>query len=442
MQRTLRGRLTVAACLAAVLAIATGLGGGTQRVKADTGSEFERRVSGTGTIVDFPTPGSTRTVTVDASLTHASGLTGTLEISEDGGSPVDWPLICTFFSGNGVAIGYGVWPDSHLLAVIDNGPSGDELWFDPTGDLQSDCTAGPQHGTVLSSGDFTIASTTAPPPDANLDGIVDALQPNGTPAGSFVDESISPSTYGSIVSTNGLTVAITDATSPDGVRIVVGPGAPGTQAELSLCGFSVLLDPSTETITTCGSITLSVIRGVASIVLGGGVTVVSIPAGGQGKVTDTGGGSFSVVNLGPVGSPSVSVTVDGTTALLPGGATTTAKTWHFVGFSQPIDNPTVVNRVSAGRAIPVKWRLLDSAGVPVTDLSSASITTTSGGCGVNTTVDPIEEVVAGASGLLNLGGGSYQLNWKPPTSYEGSCRTLHLDLHDGVTHDALFQFTK
>jgi hypothetical protein len=50
-------------------------------------------------------------------------------------------------------------------------------------------------------------------------------------------------------------------------------------------------------------------------------------------------------------------------------------------------------------------------------------------------------VVAGSSGLLNLGNGYYQLNWKSPATYAGSCKTLHLNL-GGVAHDALFQFTK
>jgi hypothetical protein len=50
-------------------------------------------------------------------------------------------------------------------------------------------------------------------------------------------------------------------------------------------------------------------------------------------------------------------------------------------------------------------------------------------------------VVAGSSGLQNLGNGYCQLNWKSPTIYAGSCKTLHLNI-GGVTHDALFQFTK
>ena len=51
-------------------------------------------------------------------------------------------------------------------------------------------------------------------------------------------------------------------------------------------------------------------------------------------------------------------------------------------------------------------------------------------------------VAAGASGLQNLGDGNYQLNWKSPTSYAGSCKRLRLDLGDGSSHTADFKFTK
>ena len=45
----------------------------------------------------------------------------------------------------------------------------------------------------------------------------------------------------------------------------------------------------------------------------------------------------------------------------------------------------------------------------------------------------------GASALKNLGNGNYQLDWKTPTSYANSCKTLKLDIGDGVTHNALFK---
>jgi len=33
-----------------------------------------------------------------------------------------------------------------------------------------------------------------------------------------------------------------------------------------------------------------------------------------------------------------------------------------------------------------------------------------------------EEYAAGASGLQNLGGGNYQINWKTDKAYTGQCR--------------------
>ena len=143
--------------------------------------------------------------------------------------------------------------------------------------------------------------------------------------------------------------------------------------------------------------------------------------------------------MGPAGS-SLSLTVGGTTASIPSGASTTAETAVFVGFAQPIDN-SVLNRVKAGQVIPIKWRLVNGAGAPITNLSSASITATTLLCPLGVTSDQIEETVAGSSGLQNLGDGYYRLNWKSPTTYAASCKTLHLQL-GGVTHDALFQFTK
>ncbi len=91
--------------------------------------------------------------------------------------------------------------------------------------------------------------------------------------------------------------------------------------------------------------------------------------------------------------------------------------------------------------IPIKWRLVDSAGTPITNLSTAGVTVATMSCALGTTTDQLEEVAAGSSGLQNLGSGFYQLNWKSPSTYAGSCKTLRL-LIGGVTHEALFQFTK
>ena len=102
----------------------------------------------------------------------------------------------------------------------------------------------------------------------------------------------------------------------------------------------------------------------------------------------------------------------------------------------------MLNKVKAGVAVPLKWRILNALNAPVTNLSTASITVTTLDCESGETVDQVEETAAGGSGLQNLGGGYYQLNWKTPKSYGKSCKTMQLDIGDGVTHDAFFEFTK
>jgi hypothetical protein len=121
--------------------------------------------------------------------------------------------------------------------------------------------------------------------------------------------------------------------------------------------------------------------------------------------------------------------------------------YRFGGFAQPVDsvdadgNP-VLNAVKAGQAIPLKWRLTDATGAPVTGLTSAQITVVGIACAQDTTVNALEETAAGASGLQNLGDGNYQLNWKSPKSYAGSCKRLRLDLGEGSYHTADFKFTR
>jgi len=113
----------------------------------------------------------------------------------------------------------------------------------------------------------------------------------------------------------------------------------------------------------------------------------------------------------------------------------------FNGFSSPVDGSGVLNVVKAGRAIPLKWRLTDASGAPVTSLTTATVTMQSLDCSLGTTTDLVEETFAGGSGLQNLGNGYYQLNWKTPSSYAGSCKTMRLDLGEGLVHTALFKFT-
>ncbi len=116
--------------------------------------------------------------------------------------------------------------------------------------------------------------------------------------------------------------------------------------------------------------------------------------------------------------------------------------YDFIGFSSPVDNNGVLNVAKAGQTVPLKWRLLDASGKPVTNLSAAKVTVQNLTCATGGDGDQVEEYASGSSGLQNLGDGYYLFNWKTPSTYAKSCKTMHLDLSEGATRTAPFQFTK
>lgn len=113
----------------------------------------------------------------------------------------------------------------------------------------------------------------------------------------------------------------------------------------------------------------------------------------------------------------------------------------FSGFAEPVDTDAV-NLATAGRTVPLKFRVTTDAGDPVTDIADVALAVTTLECELGTTEDQVEEYAAGNSGLQNLGDGYYQYNWKTPKSYRNSCKLLTLDIGDGVPHTAEFHFTR
>jgi hypothetical protein len=100
--------------------------------------------------------------------------------------------------------------------------------------------------------------------------------------------------------------------------------------------------------------------------------------------------------------------------------------YDFAGFYAPVDRPTTMNVSKAGQAIPLKWTLRNALGAPVTDLATVTIKAVGIPCPLGGTADQVEEYASGSSGLQNLGGGNYQFNWKTPTTYAGSCKSIEL----------------
>jgi len=121
----------------------------------------------------------------------------------------------------------------------------------------------------------------------------------------------------------------------------------------------------------------------------------------------------------------------------------TQQTYAFSGFDSPIDNPPIVNNAKAGSVIPVKWRITDLDGTPISDPASfQSLTSFSVSCGSfsGDPVDALDEYSPGSSGLQYFGDGYWQFNWKTLKTYKGQCRIMVLTLADGSTHSASFSF--
>jgi hypothetical protein len=241
----------------------------------------------------------------------------------------------------------------------------------------------------------------------------------------------------SVVNPGGLSVSLTDAPDPLGVRATVGAGTGA--ATFNVCGGRVDVAAGSTVDLTCASVIVNVLVGAAEVVLGDGLAVVSVPEGGAAEVSDDGTGGFTVQNLGTV---EIGVTVDGVEAVIAPGATSAVEAWSFLGFSRPVASSGALNKVTAGSDVPLKWQLLDASGAPVTDLSSAAITVSQVDCGSKADLGGLEPGRVVGHGLENRGGGYYELGWRTPKGYAGTCRAVHLDIGDGVSHDALFTFPR
>lgn len=164
---------------------------------------------------------------------------------------------------------------------------------------------------------------------------------------------------------------------------------------------------------------------------------------------------FDAAPLGPVFTPNGNGTTSVTLTITDNGfgdvdptsgvirdpiAFSSAARYTFGGFRPPIDAAPTVNVVRAGSTVPVKWRLLDADGHPVSDPSSfVSLTLATTSCSTTAPTDALEYTLLSTSTLQYLGAGVWQSNWKTAKGATG-CGTLTLTLADGSTHDALFRF--
>jgi hypothetical protein len=101
-------------------------------------------------------------------------------------------------------------------------------------------------------------------------------------------------TFGVVLSGDGVVV---EDLEPGGVRVTTGD----TSATLQACGgFTLTLAPNSTLEFACGSITVEVITGFATVDFDGGLYTLTVPAGGTAKISGGDGVPFTVQNQGSV----------------------------------------------------------------------------------------------------------------------------------------------
>jgi hypothetical protein len=120
-----------------------------------------------------------------------------------------------------------------------------------------------------------------------------------------------------------------------------------------------------------------------------------------------------------------------------------AKNYTFIGFLQPIVNPSAVNTGKAGRTYPVKWQLKDANGNDVTSLTAVrDIQYGVVACGTfsDFPASLIDTTATGQTSLrYDLTANQFVYNWATPSA---GCYVLVLTLDDHSVHPAYFNLSK
>ena len=114
----------------------------------------------------------------------------------------------------------------------------------------------------------------------------------------------------------------------------------------------------------------------------------------------------------------------------------------FTGFFQPVDNLPIMNQMSAGRAVPIKFRLngnqglnIFAAGYPISQQIQ---------CTSLAPIDTIELTTTAGSSSLNYDSATNMYNyvWKTEKSWQGTCRQFTVQFIDGQTYTLNFKFVR
>ncbi|MBD0281364.1 MAG: PxKF domain-containing protein [Thermoleophilaceae bacterium] len=117
--------------------------------------------------------------------------------------------------------------------------------------------------------------------------------------------------------------------------------------------------------------------------------------------------------------------------------------YDFHGFFEPVNNPSWLNSMKAGQAVPVKFDLSGYQGMSIFAAGYPSSKPIA--CPSSAPPDTVEEAFdyAGQSSLsYDQTTQRYSFVWKTDKAWAGKCRQLMVRFSDGREYVANFQFTK
>ena len=119
---------------------------------------------------------------------------------------------------------------------------------------------------------------------------------------------------------------------------------------------------------------------------------------------------------------------------------TVAILYKFSGFKQPVDNPPVLNTVTAGSVIPVKFRLNGNKGLDIFASGYPKVEALT--CPVGAVKDAIETTYPSRLSMLVYDPVKqvYTYLWVTSKKWTGTCQTLVISFNDGTTVQANFKF--
>jgi endonuclease/exonuclease/phosphatase family metal-dependent hydrolase len=117
--------------------------------------------------------------------------------------------------------------------------------------------------------------------------------------------------------------------------------------------------------------------------------------------------------------------------------------YEFSGFIAPVASAPAVNAAAAGQVVPLKWRLTDGNGAPVTSLATVeALGSRPVDCATGAPLGGYQNLLAAGGTALRYDpvADQFTYNWKTVAAWSGTCRELRLGLSNDETPTALFSF--